>query len=89
MVIISFLSKQGKSVSVENECLTGKHDCDPNAICRDNEQSFTCECAQGYTDRSPNRLNRPGRVCVQVRLFRIEQLDAQGAKKTERRDSEF
>ncbi|VDN35826.1 unnamed protein product, partial [Gongylonema pulchrum] len=55
-----------KSVSVENECLTGKHDCDPNAICRDNEQSFTCECAQGYTDRSPNRLNRPGRVCIQL-----------------------
>lgn len=53
---------------VENECLNGKHDCDPNAICRDNEQSFTCECAQGFADRSPNQLNRPGRVCIQVIL---------------------
>ncbi|VDN55231.1 unnamed protein product [Dracunculus medinensis] len=51
---------------VENECLNGKHDCDPNAICRDNEQSFTCECAQGFADRSPNQLNRPGRVCIQL-----------------------
>jgi hypothetical protein len=24
----------------ENECLTGKHDCDPQAICQDNEQVF-------------------------------------------------
>lgn len=46
--------------------MAGKHDCDPNALCRDNEESFTCECTPGYTDRSPNKLNRPGRVCVQL-----------------------
>lgn len=65
----------------ENECETGKHDCDHNAICHDNEQveltivaslsvpflqSFTCECKDGFTDRSPSKLTRPGRVCVQV-----------------------
>lgn len=60
LVLITFV------ILVENECLTGKHDCDPNAECHDNEQSFTCECLPGFTDRSPNRLNRPGRVCVQV-----------------------
>lgn len=67
----------------ENECETGKHDCDHNAMCHDNEQvgtltdvpfqpyvqSFTCECKQGFTDRSPNKLTRSGRVCVEVTVF--------------------
>uniref|UniRef100_A0A8R1I3Q6 EGF-like domain-containing protein n=2 Tax=Caenorhabditis japonica TaxID=281687 RepID=A0A8R1I3Q6_CAEJA len=36
-----------------NECETGVHDCDPLAMCHDNEQSFTCECPAGFVDRSP------------------------------------
>ncbi|KAK6012089.1 EGF-like domain protein, partial [Ostertagia ostertagi] len=50
----------------ENECETGKHDCDQSAICHDNEQSFSCECPTGFVDRSPNKLHRPGRVCVKL-----------------------
>ncbi|KIH53759.1 calcium binding EGF domain protein [Ancylostoma duodenale] len=46
--------------------MTGKHDCDPSAICHDNEQSFSCECPAGFIDRSPNKLHRPGRVCVKL-----------------------
>lgn len=46
--------------------MTGKHDCDQSAICHDNEQSFSCECPAGFIDRSPNKLHRPGRVCVKL-----------------------
>lgn len=51
---------------VENECASGKHDCDPSAICHDNEQSFSCECPAGFIDRSPNKVHRAGRVCVKL-----------------------
>ena len=29
-------------------------------------KAFTCECPKGFTDRSPNRQHRPGRVCVKL-----------------------
>lgn len=45
---------------VEDECQTGKHDCSPNAICKDLEKGFTCECKDGFNDALPSR---PGRVC--------------------------
>ncbi|CAH1252407.1 MFRP [Branchiostoma lanceolatum] len=33
----------------ENECQTGTHNCDPNAICSDKYVGFKCSCRQGFT----------------------------------------
>jgi hypothetical protein len=37
--------------------------CAPQAQCRDLEDGYTCECKDGYVDRSPD-LSLPGRVCA-------------------------
>ncbi len=47
----------------ENECLTGRNDCDVDAICRDLDIGYICECKPPYEDKSPNIL-KTGRVCV-------------------------
>uniref|UniRef100_A0A7E4VNX4 Transmembrane cell adhesion receptor mua-3 n=1 Tax=Panagrellus redivivus TaxID=6233 RepID=A0A7E4VNX4_PANRE len=41
------------------------NDCHSAGACRaTGPTSYTCECLQGYVDRSPDRTNKPGRVCV-------------------------
>ena len=35
--------------SVTNECAAGTDNCDDNAICTNNDISFTCACKTGYT----------------------------------------
>lgn len=40
------------------------NDCHPAGSCRaTGAQSYTCECLQGYADKSPDQ-RKPGRVCV-------------------------
>ena len=48
-----------------DECSSGKHDCHPNAICVDTDESFICMCRDGFLDKSPSPKTKPGRVCEQ------------------------
>lgn len=50
----------------ENECLNGKADCHPAAVCTDTEESYRCQCLLGFEDRSPDPVHRPGRNCHQL-----------------------
>ena len=42
------LTTSNSSCVNENECLTGAHNCDPQATCTDTAGSFTCECSQQF-----------------------------------------
>ncbi|PIO55118.1 calcium binding EGF domain protein, partial [Teladorsagia circumcincta] len=55
-------------LSVVNECATKQHDCDANAICRDEPIGYRCQCPFGFADASKNP-SKPGRLCVQRKLF--------------------
>ncbi|XP_065187256.1 uncharacterized protein LOC135817895 isoform X4 [Sycon ciliatum] len=33
----------------DNECATGTHSCDANALCMDRNSTFSCQCIAGYT----------------------------------------
>ncbi|KHJ44769.1 EGF-like domain protein [Trichuris suis] len=46
-----------------NECYLQQHDCSSNAICKDEEEGYSCRCREGFVDKSPNILALPGRVC--------------------------
>ena len=43
-----FPNKYGKCQEKINECLTGEHNCDKYATCKDKIDGFTCECNEGY-----------------------------------------
>uniref|UniRef100_A0A914WTS8 EGF-like domain-containing protein n=1 Tax=Plectus sambesii TaxID=2011161 RepID=A0A914WTS8_9BILA len=47
-----------------DECRLGTHDCSKHATCIDQPSGFTCQCNAEFLDDSPNRITRPGRVCV-------------------------
>ncbi|CAJ0578681.1 unnamed protein product, partial [Mesorhabditis spiculigera] len=50
-------------VVLVDECSQGLSDCDPNAICMDNDHGFECLCREGYLDVSDRPTSRPGRRC--------------------------
>ena len=35
-------------LSDDNECESGAHDCDENALCINTEGSYKCDCNEGY-----------------------------------------
>ena len=35
-------------LSDDNECESGGHDCDENALCINTEGSYKCDCNEGY-----------------------------------------
>ncbi|KAL3070193.1 hypothetical protein niasHT_039386 [Heterodera trifolii] len=50
-------------VEYVNECLDRSlNDCDPLAVCEDLADGYTCRCAHGAIDQSPDK-RRPGRKC--------------------------
>ncbi|NWQ99514.1 UROL1 protein, partial [Paradoxornis webbianus] len=49
-------------VEARNSCEPGLNDCDQNAACITEEATYSCQCNQGFTDRSPQV---PGRDCLQ------------------------
>lgn len=49
-------------------CLdSSQNDCHPAAICSETEkpEKYTCRCRDGYIDQSPDKINRPGRICIE------------------------
>ncbi|NXM61299.1 UROL1 protein, partial [Illadopsis cleaveri] len=50
------------SVEARNSCEPGLNDCNPNAACITEEATYSCQCNQGFTDKSPQY---PGRDCQQ------------------------
>ncbi|OZC08479.1 hypothetical protein X798_04540 [Onchocerca flexuosa] len=55
-------------ILTEPICLdANQNDCHPAAICSEteNEDKYTCRCRDGYIDQSPDKTNRPGRICVE------------------------
>uniref|UniRef100_A0A158RCP8 VWFA domain-containing protein n=1 Tax=Thelazia callipaeda TaxID=103827 RepID=A0A158RCP8_THECL len=55
-------------ILTEPICLdASQNDCHPAAICSEtqNEDKYTCRCRDGYIDQSPDKINRPGRICVE------------------------
>ena len=57
-----------------NPCSSGYMNyCDHNAECRPSTRSFICQCKDGYTDVSFNKLEIPGERCERkfTLLFRF------------------
>uniref|UniRef100_A0A183D8L8 EGF_CA domain-containing protein n=1 Tax=Gongylonema pulchrum TaxID=637853 RepID=A0A183D8L8_9BILA len=44
----------------------GQANCDPQADCMDMTHGFTCKCRHGFSDISPDPINRPGRKCSKL-----------------------
>ncbi|KHN76197.1 Transmembrane cell adhesion receptor mua-3 [Toxocara canis] len=56
-------------VLTEPICLdSSQNDCHPAAICSetDTDEKYTCRCRDGYIDQSPDKVSRPGRICVEL-----------------------
>uniref|UniRef100_A0AC35TFU5 EGF-like domain-containing protein n=1 Tax=Rhabditophanes sp. KR3021 TaxID=114890 RepID=A0AC35TFU5_9BILA len=51
-------------ICLVNECLSGIHDCNRNAICTDLDEGYLCSCKYGFRDESPEPTKRAGRICV-------------------------
>lgn len=52
-----------------DECQMGLTDCDPKAICLDMTHGYTCKCPHGFADKSPDPVNKPGRICSKCGLL--------------------
>ncbi|KAI6201465.1 hypothetical protein M3Y96_00844600 [Aphelenchoides besseyi] len=53
-------------VQTDPICLDpSKNDCAENAICteQNSPDGYSCKCRDGYSDQSPDRVKRPGRIC--------------------------
>uniref|UniRef100_F1KPJ6 Transmembrane cell adhesion receptor mua-3 n=1 Tax=Ascaris suum TaxID=6253 RepID=F1KPJ6_ASCSU len=56
-------------VLTEPVCLdSSQNDCHPAAICSETktDEKYTCRCRDGYIDQSPDKVSRPGRICVEL-----------------------
>ena len=62
-----------------DECTAGKHNCDQNADCQDNDGSFTCTCNGGYTG---DGVTCAGKVPFAVRLSTFGQCNGYNAGST-------
>lgn len=51
-----------KTLLVFSAC-TSQRDCDPNALCLNTFDSYSCQCRPGFYDDSPDPETRPGRKC--------------------------
>ncbi|NWT20294.1 UROL1 protein, partial [Vireo altiloquus] len=49
-------------IEAKNSCQPGLNDCDQNAACTAEGATYSCQCNEGFTDKSPQV---PGRVCQQ------------------------
>ncbi|NXO10110.1 UROL1 protein, partial [Oriolus oriolus] len=49
-------------VEAKNSCQPGLNDCDQNAACTAEGATYSCQCNEGFTDKSPQV---PGRICQQ------------------------
>ncbi|NXA39242.1 UROL1 protein, partial [Eudromia elegans] len=49
-------------IEARNSCQPGLNDCSKHAICTVEGGSYSCQCKEGFTDRS---MQVPGRVCQQ------------------------
>lgn len=47
----------------------GLADCDPKATCVDMTHGYTCKCQHGFVDKSPDPINKPGRICSKCSPF--------------------
>ncbi|NXP41183.1 UROL1 protein, partial [Leiothrix lutea] len=56
------IDDQKTFVEARNSCEPGLNDCDQNAACITEEATYSCQCNQGFTDKSPQV---PGRDCQQ------------------------
>ena len=50
-----------------DECTTGGHNCDSNAVCINIEGSFTCVCKDGYTG---DGITCTSELCMYIGLGR-------------------
>lgn len=59
----TFTAHRVTGICLIDECAQKTDDCDANANCFNTDEGFLCSCKQGFLDVSPDRVNRPGRVC--------------------------
>ncbi|KAF7632829.1 hypothetical protein Mgra_00007760 [Meloidogyne graminicola] len=63
-------SKPGRvCVLTEPICIDAtRNDCHSAAVCTEDKHSsegFLCRCRDGYVDQSPDKIRKPGRICVE------------------------
>ncbi|NXQ52709.1 UROL1 protein, partial [Anthoscopus minutus] len=51
---------QSTFIEARNSCVPGLNDCDQNAACMVEGATYSCQCKEGFTDKSPQV---PGRLC--------------------------
>ncbi|VDO52382.1 unnamed protein product [Haemonchus placei] len=53
----------GRCLSVDECARPSLNGCHKDANCIDKQEGYTCECKPGFADVSPDRTNKPGRIC--------------------------